>query len=74
MLIKHCETKITRAIGEKNATLYTKFNYILAIATGQNLEQLFENADQDSSADEGRQQGGLSGKTTPAGDEKRYTS
>eukprot|EP00971_Amphidinium_carterae_P176542 3500173-Amphidinium_carterae.1 len=74
MLIKHCETKITRAIGDKNATLYAKFRCILAMATGQNVEKLFDDTEAESSADEGRQQGGLTGKTTPEGEEKVYQS
>eukprot|EP00971_Amphidinium_carterae_P275901 5474746-Amphidinium_carterae.2 len=74
MLIKHCETKIMRAIGEKSATLYARYNYILAMATGQNLERLFDAVDQDASADEGQQQGGLTGKTTPEGDVMTYPS
>eukprot|EP00971_Amphidinium_carterae_P187099 3713637-Amphidinium_carterae.2 len=74
MLIKHCETKITRAIGDKNAALYAKFSYILAMATGRNVENIFDNTEAESSADEGRQQGGLTGKTTPEGDEKVYPS
>eukprot|EP00971_Amphidinium_carterae_P213542 4237925-Amphidinium_carterae.1 len=44
------------------------------MATGQNVEKLFDDAEAESSADEGRQQGGLTGKTTPEGDEKEYQS
>eukprot|EP00971_Amphidinium_carterae_P044753 880421-Amphidinium_carterae.1 len=33
MLMKHCETKITRAIGDKNAPMYAGYSYILAMAT-----------------------------------------
>eukprot|EP00971_Amphidinium_carterae_P203697 4042663-Amphidinium_carterae.1 len=56
MLIKHCETKITRAVADENATMYAKFSYILAIASNQNVENLFD-AEAESSSDEGRQQG-----------------
>eukprot|EP00971_Amphidinium_carterae_P345912 6487097-Amphidinium_carterae.1 len=73
MLIKHCETKITRAVGDKNATMYAKFSYILAITTGQNTDNLFD-IEAESSSDEGRQQGGLTGKTTPKGEERVYLS
>eukprot|EP00971_Amphidinium_carterae_P286276 5684211-Amphidinium_carterae.1 len=73
MLTKHCETKITRAVGDKNALMYAKFTYILAIATDRNTDNLFD-AEAEASADEGRQQGGLSGKTTPQGDERMYLS
>eukprot|EP00971_Amphidinium_carterae_P160529 3182406-Amphidinium_carterae.1 len=52
MLIKHCETKITRAIGDKNATMYARYSYILAMAAGQNVEKLFDDAEAESSADE----------------------
>eukprot|EP00971_Amphidinium_carterae_P260296 5164447-Amphidinium_carterae.1 len=73
-LIKHCEGKITRAIGDKNAALYARYNYILAMATGQNLEKLFDVVDQETSGDEGQEQGGLTGKTTSEGDVKTYPS
>eukprot|EP00971_Amphidinium_carterae_P004661 93244-Amphidinium_carterae.1 len=67
ILHKHCEAKITRAIGEKNAALYARYVYILGIATGQNLERLFDAVDQEtnqSTAHESQEQGGLTGKTT----------
>eukprot|EP00971_Amphidinium_carterae_P347974 6490253-Amphidinium_carterae.1 len=44
------------------------------MATGLNLERLFEAVDQETSGDEGQQQGGLTGKTTPEGDVKTYPS
>eukprot|EP00971_Amphidinium_carterae_P225105 4465317-Amphidinium_carterae.3 len=73
-LYKHCETKITRAIGDKNATLYARYTYIIALAAGQNLEKIFDAVDQGASSDEGQQQGGLTGKTTPEGAERTYSS
>eukprot|EP00971_Amphidinium_carterae_P223803 4440600-Amphidinium_carterae.1 len=58
MLIKHCEDHKSNRRQECNI----------------NVEKLFDNADAESSADESRQQGGLTGKTTPEGDEKVYPS
>eukprot|EP00971_Amphidinium_carterae_P175768 3484205-Amphidinium_carterae.1 len=73
MVIKHCETKITRAVGDKNAAMYARFSYILAIISDRNVDNLFD-VEAETSTDEGRQQGGLTGKTTPKGDEKTYMS
>eukprot|EP00971_Amphidinium_carterae_P124931 2474965-Amphidinium_carterae.1 len=73
-LIKHCEAKITRAIGEKNATQYAMYTYIMGLATGQNLEKLFDEVDQEAPGDESPKQGGLSGKTTPEGEDDMYMS
>eukprot|EP00971_Amphidinium_carterae_P267957 5316067-Amphidinium_carterae.1 len=53
--------------------MYAKFNYILAIASDRNMDNLFD-VEAESSSDEGRQQGGLTGKTTPQGEEKMYSS
>eukprot|EP00971_Amphidinium_carterae_P205658 4081181-Amphidinium_carterae.2 len=77
ILHKHCETKITRAIGEKSAPLYAKFTYILGIATVQDLETLFDVRDHEmpqGATDEGQEQGGLTRKTAPKAGEPMYAS
>eukprot|EP00971_Amphidinium_carterae_P109154 2161479-Amphidinium_carterae.3 len=77
ILHKHCETKITRAIWEKDTQLYAKFTYVLGIATDQDLEALFDVRDQDipqGPTDEGQKRGGLTGKTTPNAGQQMYTS
>eukprot|EP00971_Amphidinium_carterae_P175893 3486769-Amphidinium_carterae.1 len=64
ILHKHCETKITRAIGDKSALLYAKYTYILGIATGLDLEKLFDARDQEMP--QGAAEGGLTGLTAPS--------
>eukprot|EP00971_Amphidinium_carterae_P102821 2035222-Amphidinium_carterae.4 len=74
ILLKHCETKVTRAIGEKHAALYAKFTYVMGIAVKQDLERLFDTVDQEASGDESQEQGGFTGKTTPEKGEQLYPS